>query len=100
LATNIAETSITIHGVSFVIDTGMVKERGFNTRIGKIISLVLSFLLIILNTEGMETLMVCPISKAAARQRAGRAGRMVHHYSDLNVFLILVYSCLVEWRML
>jgi len=57
LATNIAETSITINGVKYVIDTGVVKVRGFNSRIG------------------IDSLVVVPISKSAARQRAGRAGR-------------------------
>lgn len=57
LATNIAETSITIPGIRYVIDPGMVKMRLFNAR------------------TGMETLAVKPVSKAAARQRAGRAGR-------------------------
>lgn len=57
LATNIAETSITIPGIRYVIDPGMVKMRLFNAR------------------TGMETLAVRPISKAAARQRTGRAGR-------------------------
>lgn len=57
LATNIAETSITIPGIRYVIDTGVCKARGYNSRIG------------------IETLSVVPISKAQARQRAGRAGR-------------------------
>ncbi len=46
LATNIAETSITINGIKYVVDTGVVKSRSFNPRIG------------------LETLAVCPISKA------------------------------------
>ena len=57
LATNIAETSITIDGIRFIVDCGFVKLRSHNARIGT------------------ETLVVQPISKAAARQRAGRAGR-------------------------
>lgn len=57
LATNIAETSITIPGIRIVIDPGFAKIRGWNGRVG------------------METLSVEPISKASARQRAGRAGR-------------------------
>lgn len=57
LATNIAETSLTIPGIRYVIDTGMVKMRLFSPR------------------SGMETLTVHPISKSAARQRCGRAGR-------------------------
>eukprot|EP00055_Hartaetosiga_balthica_P013816 m.72619 g.72619 ORF g.72619 m.72619 type:complete len:696 (-) comp8390_c0_seq2:133-2220(-) len=58
VATNIAETSITIPGVVFVIDCGFVKMKGYNAH------------------EGIETLVVTPISKAAANQRAGRAGRV------------------------
>ena len=57
LATNIAETSLTINGIRYVIDTGFNKETSFNAK------------------TGMESLMVMPISQAAANQRAGRAGR-------------------------
>ena len=57
LATNIAETSLTINGIKYVIDTGFNKETSFNAK------------------TGMESLMVVPISQAAANQRAGRAGR-------------------------
>lgn len=57
LATNIAETSITVDGVQYVIDPGFVKQNVYNSR------------------TGMESLIVEPISRAAAGQRAGRAGR-------------------------
>jgi pre-mRNA-splicing factor ATP-dependent RNA helicase DHX16 len=57
LSTNIAESSITVDQVAFVIDTGFVKENHFNPR------------------TGIESLLVAPISKASAQQRAGRAGR-------------------------
>ncbi|EGD83307.1 Dhx33 protein [Salpingoeca rosetta] len=57
LATNIAETSITIHGIKYVVDPGLVKQRVFNAR------------------TGMDVLSVVPVSKAQARQRCGRAGR-------------------------
>lgn len=57
LATNIAETSITISGIRYVIDSGLAKVRAYDARIG------------------METLLVQPISKSSARQRTGRAGR-------------------------
>lgn len=57
LATNIAETSITIPGIRFVIDPGFVKMRTFNPKMG------------------MEALSVVPVSRASARQRTGRAGR-------------------------
>ncbi|KAF5949663.1 hypothetical protein HYC85_011656 [Camellia sinensis] len=57
LATNIAETSLTIDGIKYVIDPGFCKMKTCNPR-----------------TE-MESLLVTPISKASAMQRAGRAGR-------------------------
>lgn len=57
LATNIAETSITIDSIKYVIDSGYVKENVFNA------------------STGMESLVVVPCSRASADQRAGRAGR-------------------------
>lgn len=57
LATNIAETSITINGVRFVVDTGLVKQRSFVAK------------------SGMEMLATESVSKAQAWQRTGRAGR-------------------------
>jgi len=57
LATNIAETSLTIEGIKYVVDCGFCKQTSFNPR------------------TGMESLIVTPISKASANQRAGRAGR-------------------------
>ncbi|XP_026520850.1 probable ATP-dependent RNA helicase DHX35 isoform X3 [Notechis scutatus] len=57
VATNIAETSITINGISFVVDCGFVKLRAYNPK------------------TAIECLVVVPISKASANQRAGRAGR-------------------------
>eukprot|EP00937_MAST-01D_sp_MAST-1D-sp2_P004537 g4537.t1 len=58
LATNIAETSITIPGVRFVVDPGFVKMRAVHPR------------------TGTETLWVEPVSRQQAWQRAGRAGRL------------------------
>lgn len=58
LATNIAETSLTIDNIVYVIDSGFAKQKNYNPR------------------TGMETLTVVPISKASANQRAGRAGRV------------------------
>ncbi|KAH1264470.1 Pre-mRNA-splicing factor ATP-dependent RNA helicase DEAH1 [Glycine max] len=57
LATNIAETSLTIDGIKYVIDPGYCKMKSYNPR------------------TGMESLKVTPISKASAMQRAGRCGR-------------------------
>ena len=57
VSTNIAEASVTIDGIVYVIDCGFVKLRAFNPR------------------TGIETLTATPVSKASATQRAGRAGR-------------------------
>eukprot|EP00802_Teleaulax_amphioxeia_P007300 Tamp_07306.p2 GENE.Tamp_07306~~Tamp_07306.p2 ORF type:complete len:347 (+),score=96.63 Tamp_07306:94-1041(+) len=58
LATNIAETSVTIPGIVYVIDCMFVKMRSYNAKLG------------------IDMLTVMPISKASATQRAGRAGRV------------------------
>lgn len=57
VSTNIAETSLTIDGVVFVIDPGFSKQKVYNPRIR------------------VESLLVSAISKASSQQRAGRAGR-------------------------
>jgi ATP-dependent RNA helicase DHR2 len=57
LATNIAETSVTVPGVKYVVDCGKAKVKQFRTRLG------------------MESLLAKAISKSSATQRAGRAGR-------------------------
>ncbi|GMF13746.1 unnamed protein product [Phytophthora lilii] len=57
VATNIAETSLTIDGVRFVVDCGFTKQKVYNP------------------VQQMESLVVVPISKVSAQQRAGRAGR-------------------------
>jgi ATP-dependent RNA helicase DDX35 len=57
LSTNIAEASITVEGICYVIDCGFVKLRAFNPH------------------TGISSLTATPVSKAAATQRAGRAGR-------------------------
>lgn len=58
LATNIAETSLTIDGIVYVIDPGYVKENIYNP------------------ATGMSNLIVVPCSRASANQRSGRAGRV------------------------
>ena len=58
LSTNIAETSVTVPGVRYVVDTGFVKARAYS---GK---------------AAAECLQVVPVSQAQARQRAGRAGAL------------------------
>jgi pre-mRNA-splicing factor ATP-dependent RNA helicase DHX15/PRP43 len=57
IATNIAETSLTIDGVVYVVDPGLSKQKVYNPRLR------------------IESLLVSPISRASAKQRAGRAGR-------------------------
>ncbi|KAI7836590.1 hypothetical protein COHA_009551 [Chlorella ohadii] len=57
-ATNIAETSVTLEGIVYVIDSCFAKQRCYNP------------------LTGLESLLIAPISKASAQQRAGRAGRV------------------------
>jgi len=57
IATNIAETSLTIDGIYYVVDPGFVKQKVYNSK------------------TGIDQLLVTPISQAQAKQRAGRAGR-------------------------
>jgi ATP-dependent helicase HrpB len=57
LSTNVAETSLTIEGITAVVDTGLARSLFFDPHVG------------------MDRLQLTPISQAAADQRAGRAGR-------------------------
>ena len=57
VSTNIAETSLTIDGIVYVVDPGLSKQKVYNPRLR------------------IESLLVSPISRASAKQRAGRAGR-------------------------
>ena len=57
IATNIAEASLTIDGIYYVVDPGFAKIKTYNSKLG------------------MDSLIVAPISQASAKQRAGRAGR-------------------------
>ena len=57
MATNVAETSVTIPGVAYVVDTGRAKQRLLDPR------------------TGVSTFEVGWVSQASAGQRAGRAGR-------------------------
>ena len=57
LATNVAETSVTVEGVSGVVDSGLARQLVFDPRVG------------------LDRLQLTPISRASADQRAGRAGR-------------------------
>ncbi|XP_034668126.1 ATP-dependent RNA helicase DHX33 [Drosophila subobscura] len=78
LATNIAETSITIPGIRCVIDCGFVKEKYFNS------------------VDGIDILKTVRISRAQAWQRTGRAGRdapgicyRVYAKSEMDSFMNL-----------
>ena len=57
VSTNVAETSLTVDGIKYVIDSGFCKLKVYNSKIG------------------MNTLNVTPVSQANATQRKGRAGR-------------------------
>lgn len=57
VSTNVAETSLTVDGVKYVVDSGYCKLKVYNPRVG------------------MDSLQVTPVSRANAAQRAGRAGR-------------------------
>ncbi|KAK1935937.1 putative DEAH box RNA helicase [Babesia divergens] len=57
VSTNIAETSLTLDGIKFVIDSGFCKLKVYNPKVG------------------MDSLQITPVSQAGANQRAGRAGR-------------------------
>uniref|UniRef100_A0A183B3H8 Helicase C-terminal domain-containing protein n=1 Tax=Echinostoma caproni TaxID=27848 RepID=A0A183B3H8_9TREM len=57
VATNIAEASVTLPGISYVVDCGFARLRAYNP------------------TNALEALVTLPTSQASARQRAGRAGR-------------------------
>ena len=57
VSTNIAETSLTVDGIVYVVDPGFSKQKLYNPRIR------------------VESLLVTPISRSSAQQRAGRAGR-------------------------
>ncbi|XLU33294.1 hypothetical protein S245_069360 [Arachis hypogaea] len=58
ISTNIAETSLTLEGIVYVVDSGFSKQKFYNP------------------ITDVENLVVAPISKASAKQRAGRAGRV------------------------
>jgi ATP-dependent helicase HrpA len=60
LATNVAETSLTVPGIRYVIDTGTARVKRYSFR------------------SKVEQLLVEPISQAAANQRAGRCGRVAN----------------------
>lgn len=58
LATNVAETSVTVPGIRYVVDTGLARVKRYSYR------------------SKVEQLLVEPVSQASANQRAGRCGRV------------------------
>ncbi len=71
LSTNVAETSLTVPGIHYVIDTGLARVKRFSPR------------------QKIDQLRIEPISQAAARQRSGRCGRVasgvaIRLYSEEN----------------
>ncbi|MFO0483912.1 MAG: helicase-related protein, partial [bacterium] len=58
LATNVAETSLTVPGIRYVVDTGVARVKRYSFR------------------NKVEMLQIEPVSRAAANQRAGRCGRL------------------------
>ena len=62
LATNVAETSLTVPGIRFVIDTGLARVKRYSYR------------------KKVEQLHIEPVSQAAANQRAGRCGRVASKF--------------------
>lgn len=58
LATNVAETSVTVEGITAVVDSGLVRQLVYDPRVG------------------FDRLVLGPIAKSSAEQRAGRAGRL------------------------
>jgi pre-mRNA-splicing factor ATP-dependent RNA helicase DHX15/PRP43 len=101
ISTNIAETSLTIDGIVYVIDPGFSKQKVYNPRIR------------------VESLLVSPISRASSRQRSGRAGRtrpgkyiyymfgviiinvlIIIHYTNIKQSVSLLSLCLYSYPIL
>ncbi|KAK9013630.1 hypothetical protein V6N11_041631 [Hibiscus sabdariffa] len=85
VSTNIAETSLTIDGIVYVIDPGFSKQKVYNPRVR------------------VESLLVSPISKASAHQRSGRAGRTqpgkcFRLYTEKIAAMLSVPNCFVRPR--
>lgn len=72
-ATNIAESSITIDGIVYVVDSCLFKLKYYDFR------------------RDFESLVVTPVSKSAANQRAGRAGRVKRNYLIHKITLFFFF---------
>lgn len=72
VATNIAETSITVPHVRYVVDCGYVKQKTYDP------------------SRRLESLVVVPVSQTAAQQRAGRAGRTGESSLLIVTFVVTV----------
>ncbi|KAJ0959813.1 hypothetical protein J5N97_000477 [Dioscorea zingiberensis] len=70
---NIAEASLTIDGIFYVVDPGFAKQNVYNPKLG------------------LDSLVITPISQASAKQRAGRAGR-VQALGNVTVSTLRVHS--------
>ena len=73
MATNVAEAAVTVPGVRYVIDSGVVKLRVFDARLVA------------------ESVRRVPVSQSSALQRAGRAGREAHGKGKPFIVLLLVW---------
>lgn len=73
-ATNIAETSVTLEGVVYVVDSCFAKQQAYNP------------------LTGLESLLVAPISKASAAQRAGASSAPFHNLLSASAHLLLNHA--------
>ncbi len=77
VATNVAEASVTIPGIAYVVDCGYARMRAYNPQ------------------NGLEALVTVPISKASANQRAGRAGRVRMGEVSVKEIISFLSGCLI-----
>ena len=82
VATNIAETSITIDGIAYVVDSCFVKMRWFNP------------------DTNVDSLIISEVSQASAQQRTGRAGITIFMYIVNQVFCTIILSRLLDCFMI